>query len=158
LVSEDRLAALRLRFDSAVLDLRGLLLDLRGDDWARVCSGDGWPVALEGLHVALGYRRQGGFLDDAFVRGTPNRFSWDETNDLNAQIARRRRPDPRFVLRFLEEEAGRMHDRLAAFAPSDLARPTIDYEGRVLTLDQFIRGFVIGHTEGHTASIRGALA
>ena len=154
---QGRLEGLHIRFDDAVLGLRGMLTNLRDEDWARICVGEAWPVALEALHVALGYRRQRGLLDDAFVRGTPYRFTWEETNELNALIARRRRPDPRFVMRFLEEEAGRMRDRLREFTTADLDRPTIHYEGRALTLDQFIRGFVIGHTEGHAASIRAAL-
>jgi len=156
-VAEDRLALLRTRFDAAATALRDLLAGLDADDWARVCGAEGWSVALEGLHVALGYRRQRGFLDDAFLRHRPARFDWDETHELNAMIAGRRRPNPRFVTRFLEEEESKTRERMSQFLATDLERPTIEYEGRMLTLDQFIRGFLIGHVEGHTKSIRGAL-
>ena len=156
-VAEDRLATLSARFDAALAALRELLASLEPGDWTAVCSGEGWPVALEGLHVGLGLRRQRGFLDDAFVRGTPAQFDWDETHELNAQIARRRYPHPDFVVRFFEDEARKTRERLSQLTAADLQRPTIGYEGRLLTLDQFIRGFFIAHVEGHTASIRAAL-
>jgi len=156
-VAADRFAVLKKRFDDALRALHELLASLKEDDWTRICSAEGWPVALEGLHIGLGLRRQGGFLDDAFVRGKPARFSWDETNDLNAMIAKRRRPSPHFVIRFVLEEAERVHARLAKLTSADLERATIDYEGRVLTLDQFMRGFLIGQVEGHTESIRNAI-
>jgi len=156
-VADDRLADLRVRFNASAATLSLLLSGLAPDDWSRVCTAEGWPVALEGLHVALGYRRQRGFLEDAFVRGRPARFDWDETHELNAQIAGRRRPNAHFVMRFLEDEAAKTRQRLEQFTTADLDRPTIDYEGRTLTLDQFIRGFLIGHVDGHTRSIRAAL-
>ena len=157
-MADDRLTQLRARFTASAADLSDLLSGLAPDDWARVCTAEGWPVALEGLHVALGYRRQRGFLEDAFVRGRPARFDWDETHELNAEIARRRRPNAGFVVRFLADEAAKTRERLDQFTAADLERPTIDYEGRTLTLDQFIRGFLIGHVDGHTKSIRAALA
>jgi DinB family protein len=158
LVAEERLATLTARFDAALEALRVLLAGLSATDWTRVCGAEGWPVALEGLHVGLGLRRQRGFLDDAFINRKPAQFDWDETHELNAQIARRRHPHPDFVMRFYEDEARKTRDRLSQLEPADLQRPTIGYEGRMLTLDQFIRGFFIGHVEGHTASIRDGLA
>ena len=157
-MGDDRLSALIARFDDSVRALQELLGGLAADDWARVCRAEGWSVGLQGLHVALGFRRQQGFLDDAFVRGKPARFDWRETHALNAQIAGRRRPSRRFVMRFLDEEAGRVRERLAILKAEDLDRTAIDYEGRLLTLDQFIRGFLIGHVEGPpSASIRAAV-
>ncbi len=44
------------------------------------------------------------------------------------------------ALGFLGEEARRGDARLASLADADLERPVIAYDGRMLTLDQFIRG------------------
>jgi hypothetical protein len=157
-MAEDRLVTLAAQFDAALAALREVLAGVSSDEWTKVCTAEGWPVALVGLHVGLGLRRQRGFLDDAFVRGKPAQFDWDETHELNAQIARRRYPHPEFVARFFEDEARKTRERLAELTAADLQRPTIAYQGRMLTLEQFIRGFFIGHVVGHTASIRQALA
>src|SRR5438270_13830247 len=75
-----------LRERIAALDL--LVADADDALWARICPGEGWPVGLETYHIGLGLARQGGWIIDRLGGAPPHDFSWDDTNELNAVVAR----------------------------------------------------------------------
>ena len=77
----------------AAIEEAATTIDALADDaWDRRCEGEGWPVAVTALHIALGLRRQASFIALALRGDPPFAFDWEATHALNARVAARGLP------------------------------------------------------------------
>lgn len=126
-------------------------------DWERPCEGEGWSLGLVAYHIARGFDRQTGWVEDLVRGGDPHAFSWDETNALNESIARRHpRPSRDDVLRTARNAISRLRDAVGSLGDADLARPVFTYEGKERHIDWLLVRLMPRHADGHLASIAAA--
>jgi DinB family protein len=135
-----------------------LVRDRPDEHWARICPGEGWPVGLETYHVGLGLARQGGWIVDRIGGAPPHDFSWDETNQLNALVARTEgwRVQGN-VLVFLREQTDRVARLLLRLSPADWETDAMTYNGKRRSAEFVMRVIALRHIDDHTRSIRAGL-
>src|SRR5260370_34357694 len=101
------------------------LAPLEVEQWRRPCEGEGWPLGLVASHIGLGLDRQAGWIEEHAQSGAAHAFSWDETNGLNADNARRRGLLSRMsAMRFVRDRAEHI-PRLAPRLPQEPLPPTV---------------------------------
>ena len=142
-----------------VADLERTLSRIDAQLWGRRCEAEGWSIGLVASHIGLGLDRQAGWIEEHARSGVAHAFSWDETNDLNAENARRRGILSRMsATRFLRDRA----DRVASLARS-LTDPQLDavvftYEGKGRTAEWVLSVLACRHIDEHHRSIKATLA
>ncbi|HLQ04791.1 MAG TPA: DinB family protein [Verrucomicrobiae bacterium] len=134
------------------------LAPLEVEQWRRPCEGEGWPLGLVASHIGLGLDRQAGWIEEHGRSGQPHAFNWDETNELNAENARRRGLLSKMsALRFLRDRA----DHIAAIARSltdeQLDAVVFSYEEKGRTAEWVISVLACRHIDEHHRSIKAAL-
>lgn len=128
------------------------------EQWRRTCATEGWPVGLVAFHIALGIERQGGWIENALEGGPVHEFSWDQTDEMNAAVARAGiLPSRPFVLAGLAAAAERLRARLQNMSDSDAERTALSYKSRDLSVQVLMQVFM-RHVDEHHASIRKAVA
>ena len=134
------------------------LAPLDVEQWRRPCEGEGWPLGLVASHIGLGLDRQAGWIEEHSLSGEPHAFSWGETNELNAENARRRGLLSKMsALRFLRDRA----DHIAAIARSltdeQLDAVVFSHEEKGRTAEWVISVLACRHIDEHHRSIKAAL-
>src|SRR4029078_8438112 len=82
------------------------LAQLGFEEWRRPCEGEGWPLGLVASHIGLGLDRQAAWKEEHAHPRADHALSWEETNELNAENARRRGLLSRMsALRFVRDRA-----------------------------------------------------
>jgi hypothetical protein len=152
----DRCAAAIL---SRISDLEKTLAPLGFEEWRRPCEGEGWPLGLVASHIGLGLDRQAGWIEEYARSGVPHAFSWDETNELNAENARRRGLLSRMsAMRFVRDRAERIAGLTRALTDEQLDAIVFSYQDKGRTAEWVISVLACRHIDEHHRSIRAALA
>lgn len=145
---------LRAKVSEIIATLEGM----SDDQWRRTCAAEGWPVGLVAFHIALGLERQGGWIENALEGGPVHEFSWDQTDEMNAAVAKAGiLPSRQFVLAGLPAAAERFRALLQNMSDSDLDRIALSHAGKDLSVQVLMKVFM-RHIDEHAASVRNALA
>ncbi len=140
-------------------DLVSTLEPLGLDEWRRVCEAEGWPLGLVAAHVGLGLDRQAGWIEAHLRSGERHAFSWDETNELNAENARRRGLVAKAsALRFLRDRASRIAALASRLTDAQLDAIVFSYQDKGRTAEWLISVLACRHIDEHHRSIRATLA
>jgi hypothetical protein len=141
-----------------ITDLERTLTPLDVEQWRRPCEGEGWPLGLVASHIGLGLDRQAGWIEEHARSGTAHAFSWDETNEMNAENARRRGLLSRMsALRFLRDRAERIASLARGLTDQQLDAIVYTYDGRGRSAEWLLSVLVCRHIDEHHRSIRAAV-
>ncbi|HEY3217962.1 MAG TPA: DinB family protein [Candidatus Limnocylindria bacterium] len=141
-----------------IADLERTLAPLDVEQWRRPCAREGWPLGLVASHVGLGLDRQAGWIEEHALSGKAHAFSWDETNELNAENARRRGLLSKMsALRFLRDRAERVATLARGLTHDQLDALVFTYDDRGRTAEWVLSVLACRHIEEHHRSIRTAL-
>jgi hypothetical protein len=142
-----------------IAELEHTLAPLGIEDWRRPCEGEGWPVGLVASHIGLGLDRQAGWIEEHARSGEPHAFSWDETNELNAENARRRGLLSRMsALRFVRDRAERIAALARRLTDDQLDAVVFVSGGKGRTAEWVLSVLACRHLDDHHRSIKAALA
>jgi len=134
------------------------LAPLDVEQWRRPCEGEGWPLGLVASHIGLGLDRQAGWIEEHARSGVAHAFSWDETNELNAENARRRGLLSKMsALRFLRDRADRIATLARSLTDEQLDAVVFSYQDRGRTAEWVLATLVCRHIDEHHRSIRAAV-
>lgn len=134
------------------------LARLSDEQWRRRAGAEGWPVGLVAFHIALGFERQAGWIEQALKGGPPHQFSWDVTDQMNAAVANAEiLPSKPFVLAGLPVAAARLCALLRAVSDADLARVALASGGKTASIESLMKKRMMQHVREHAASIRDAV-
>ena len=142
-----------------IAELEHTLASVDIERWQRPCPSEGWPLGLVASHVGLGLDRQAGWIEEHARSGVPFAFSWDETNQLNAENARRRGLLSKMsALRFIRDRADRIASLARSLTDEQLDAVVFSYEGKPRTAEWVVKILAARHIDEHHRSIRDALA
>ena len=142
-----------------IADLERTLAPLGIEEWRRPCEGEGWPLGLVASHIGLGLDRQAGWIEEHARSGEPHAFSWGETNELNAENARRRGLLSRMsALRFVRDRAERIAALARGLTDEQLDAIVFTYQDKSRTAEWVISVLACRHIDEHHRSIKAALA
>lgn len=142
-----------------VAELERTLTPVDIEHWQRPCSAERWPLGLVASHVGLGLDRQAGWIEEHARSGEAFAFSWDETNMLNADNARRRGLLSKMsALRFVRDRAERIASLARSLTDAQLDAVVYTYEGKGRSAEWVITVLAARHIDEHTRSIRDTLA
>lgn len=143
---------------SRITELERTLAPLDLQQWRRPCEGEGWPLGLVALHVGLGLDRQAGWIEEHARSGEAHAFSWDETNELNAENARRRGILSKMTaLRFLRDRADRIASLARSLTDEQLDGIVFSHQDKGRTAEWVLSVLACRHIDEHHRSIRAAL-
>lgn len=141
-----------------VAELEQTLAPLDVEEWRRPCEDEGWPLGLVASHIGLGLDRQAGWIEEHSRSGEPHAFSWDETNELNAENARRRGLLSRMTsLRFLRDRAERIASLARGLSDEQLDAIVFSHQDKGRTAEWVLSVLACRHIDEHHRSIRAAL-
>ncbi len=141
-----------------IAELEKTLTPLDVEEWRRPCEGEGWPLGLVASHIGLGLDRQAGWIEEHSRSGEPHAFSWDETNELNAENARRRGLLSRMTaLRFLRDRAERIASLARGLSDEQLDAIVFSYQDKGRSAEWVLSVLACRHIDEHHRSIRAAL-
>ena len=141
-----------------IAELERTLGPLDVEQWRRPCEGEGWPLGLVASHIGLGLDRQAGWIEEHARSGEAHAFSWDETNQLNAENARRRGLLTKMsALRFVRDRADRLARLARSLTDERLDAHVYSYEGKGRSAEWVIAVLACRHIDEHHRSIRAAL-
>ena len=141
-----------------IAELERTLAPLDIERWRRPCESEGWPLALVASHIGLGLDRQAGWIEEHARSGRPHAFSWDETNELNAENARRRGLLSKVsALRFLRDRADRIATLARSLTDEQLDAVVFSYTDRDRSAEWVMSVLACRHVDEHHRSIRAAL-
>jgi uncharacterized damage-inducible protein DinB len=154
-----RMADLAAQVEAANQQLIDMVECCSDEQWQRRSASEGWTVGVLAHHVALAYEPIADMVQAVADGREPDAFTPGRQADLNAEHAREyaRVGKPETV------EALRRHGAVAAdmvrhLRDAQLTRTTKAFGGKEMTVEQLIRGAVIGHPQQHLASIREAIS
>ena len=143
---------------SRISELERTLATLGVEEWRRPCEGEGWPLGLVASHIGLGLDRQAAWIEEHAHSGSAHEFSWDETNELNAENARRRGLLSRMsAMRFVRDRAERIASLARALSDKQLDAIVFSYQGKGRTAEWVISVLACRHIDEHHRSIKAAL-
>ncbi|OLC54948.1 MAG: hypothetical protein AUH85_10485 [Chloroflexi bacterium 13_1_40CM_4_68_4] len=152
----ERAARLGAEIDERVTKLRQRLGAIAEEDLGRARGVEGWTAGLILLHIALGLRRQAGWIDRARQGRTPTYFHWDLTHRLNARMARdHARPSRRQVEECIALGHDRMRRALARMSEDDLSREALVVGERRVSVAVVLSRIVLRHIDDHLVSLDG---
>lgn len=155
----DRGKALADTLSEKIREVIATLEPLSGEQWRRTCSAEGWPVGLVAYHITLAIEHQGGWIEEATRGGEPHRFSWDDTNELNAVVAKAGiLPSKLLVLAALPATTERMCGLLRTMTDDQLDQDAFSYNAKGRSAEFVVKVITMRHIEDHASSIRAALA
>jgi hypothetical protein len=141
-----------------VADLERTLARLGIEEWRRTCAAEGWPLGLVASHIGLGLDRQAGWIEEHARSGTPHAFSWDETNELNAENARRRGIlSPLSAMRFLRDRAERLATLARSLSDAQLDAVVFSYQDKGRTAEWVLSVLACRHIDEHHRSIKATI-
>lgn len=145
-------------FEAACRDLEDTIERVPDDRWQAPTPGDGRQVNVVAHHAAAAHRYIAGMVQ-AMAAGQPASVSSEQIDLGNAQHARQfagcSKTD---VLETHRQAAAEATAMLRGLTDEQLASTGELLIGRRLTVEQAIRGVLIGHPRAHAGSIRAALA
>lgn len=142
-----------------IAELERTLAPLDLQQWRRPCEGEGWPLGLVASHVGLGLDRQASWIEEHARSGEAHAFSWDETNELNAENARRRGVLSKMTaLRFLRDRADRIASLARGLTDAQLDAIVFTYADKGRTAEWVLSVLACRHIDEHHRSITSALA
>lgn len=143
---------------SRIGELERTLAPVSFEEWRRACEGEGWPVGLVASHIGLGLDRQAAWIEEHAHSGTAHAFSWDETNALNAENARRRGLLSRMsATRFVRDRAERLASLARDLTDAQLDAIVFSHQGTGRSAEWVISVLACRHIDEHHRSIRAAL-
>jgi hypothetical protein len=139
--------------------LEHTLAPLGTEDWRRMCAAESWPLGLVASHIGLGLDRQAGWIEEHARSGTAHPFSWDETNELNAENAKRRGLISKTsALRFVRDRAERIASLARVLTDEQLDAVVFSYDGKGRTAEWVLSVLACRHIDEHHRSIKAAIA
>ena len=143
---------------SRIGDVVETLAPLGPEDWRRQCEVEGWPLGLVASHIGLGLDRQAAWIEEHAHSGAVHAFSWDETNELNAENARRRGLLSRTsAIRFLRDRAERIARLARGLTDEQLDAIVFVHEDKGRTAEWVISVLACRHIDQHHRSIKAAI-
>jgi hypothetical protein len=141
-----------------ITELERTLVPLDIEQWRMPCEGEGWPLGLIASHVGLGLDRQAAWIEEHALSGQTHVFSWDETNGMNAENARRRGLLSKMTaLRFLRDRAQRIATLARSLSDEQLDAVVYRYNEKGRSAEWVLTVLACGHIDEHHRSIRVAL-
>lgn len=141
-----------------VTELERTLAPLGTLEWRRPCAAEGWPLGLVASHIGLGLDRQAGWIEEHARSGEPHAFSWDETNGLNAENAKRRGLLSKMsATRFVRDRAEHIAALARELTDAQLDAVVFSYEGKGRTAEWVLSVLACRHIDEHHRSIRAAV-
>jgi len=142
-----------------ITELERTLAPLGSLEWRKPCLAEGWPLGLVASHIGLGLDRQMGWIEEHARSGEAHAFSWDETNGLNAENAKRRGLLSKMsAMRFVRDRAERVASLARDLTDAQLDAVVFSYEGKGRTAEWVIAVLACRHIDEHHRSIKAALA
>ena len=142
-----------------ITELERTLAPLGIEAWRRPCAAEGWSLGLVASHVGLGLDRQAGWIEEHARSGAPHAFSWDETNELNAENAKRRGLLSKMsATRFVRDRAERLASLARVLTDEQLDAVVFSHEGKGRTAEWVLAVLACRHIDEHHRSIKAALA
>jgi len=143
---------------SRITELEKTLAPLGFEEWRRPCDSERWPLGLVASHIGLGLDRQAAWIEEHAHSGTTHEFNWDETNELNAENARRRGLLSRMsAMRFVRDRAERIASLARGLSEEQLDAIVFSYQGKGRTAEWVISVLACRHIDEHHRSIKAAL-
>ena len=153
----ERKEQLAREIDERVTAARDRLAAITDEDLGQARGAEGWSAGLILLHIALGLRRQAGWIDRALQGRTPTHFHWDLTHRLNARMARdHARPSRRQVEDCIALGHERMRQALARMSEDDLAREALVVGEQRVSIAVVLSRIVLRHLDDHLVSLEAA--
>jgi hypothetical protein len=141
-----------------IADLERTLAPLDIEQWRRPCEGEGWPLGLVASHIGLGLDRQADWIEEHARSGGAHAFSWDETNALNAENARRRGLLSKMsALRFVRDRAERIATLARGLTDVQLDAVVFAYQEKGRSAEWVLSVLACRHIDEHHRSIRATL-
>ena len=142
-----------------ITELERTLAPLGIEDWRRPCAAEGWPLGLVASHIGLGLDRQAGWIEEHARSGAPHAFSWDETNELNAENAKRRGLLSKMsATRFVRDRADRLASLARVLTDEQLDAVVFSHEGKGRTAEWVLSVLACRHIDEHHRSIKASIA
>jgi len=124
-------------------------------DWAKICEGETWPVAVVAYHVAAGHRVVAGWIEELLAGGVS--LTRDELDAANrAMAAQRADVTPAEVVDVSRRNVQMLAATLRRLSDDDL-RATAPFGpagGTMVPVDHVAGSR--SHLDGHLASMRAA--
>lgn len=127
-------------------------------DWRRETDAERRPVGLVAFHIARGFQRQAEFVEAVRDGTGPHRFSWAETDALNAAIADAHpSPGRDEVVALARAGVDRIAAALGAMDDEKLRTPAFVFEERERDPVWVAGRLATGHARGHLESIAATI-
>jgi hypothetical protein len=155
----DRAVRLADEFEERFATLDRLLQPLTAEQWALLCSGEGWPVGYVAHHIGQGIARPRGWIEQVLIVGEePFAFEWDVTHELNRRRSGRLGLPPRDeTLRFLKVTADHFAALVRSLSEEQLGRIGFA-QGEARRDVAWVVKLVMRHIDEHRVGILGAIA
>jgi hypothetical protein len=141
-----------------ITELERTLAPLGIEEWRRPCAAEGWSLGLVASHIGLGLDRQAGWIEEHARSGAPHAFSWDETNELNAENAKRRGLLSKMnATRFVRDRAERLASLARVLTDEQLDAVVFSHEGKGRTAEWVLAVLACRHIDEHHRSIKNTL-
>jgi hypothetical protein len=156
----ERAAAHAERFERAHQEIVATVANLSEADWVLLCPNENRTVAALAHHIADAYL----FEIEAFramaERRAGEAFAWEGIHRANAEGAQTHECcDRAETIALLNANAARTVAIVRSFTNEQLEETGVYVEGLpCLTVAEWLDSILVGHVEGHLASIRAALA
>jgi uncharacterized damage-inducible protein DinB len=157
----ERARALAERYEQANGDLIAEVERSSGGAWGKQCSNEGWSVAVTAHHVAIQTAPVAGIVH-AIATGQPlppitMEMIHQGNEEHAAQYANCTQAETAELLRTSGADAARMVRGLTDEQLDRSAELSL-LGGASMSAQQFAENILIGHVEGHLASIRQAVS
>lgn len=138
-------------------DLVSLVNGCSVEQWSRITSEEGWPVGVAMLHMAEVIGNVAGLAKmDASAPALS--LSNEQIDGMNAQrVAERAGVSQAEVAGLLQANGAELAGVAANLTSDQLGRVVLNVGGQELSLGDSIRFAVLGHLQGHAASVRATI-
>ncbi len=153
-----KIEAFAKQFEEKVQEAITTIEKFSDTDWKKITEVEKWPVGVTAHHFAGSL----GPISDAIkalVAGRSLGFSMDMLDEMNARHAKEyANCTKKETIDLLKENAAAAAGVLRGLRDDQLAKSGVVAAGAPpMTVEQFITGGLIGHINGHLASIRKAV-
>jgi len=148
--------ALAKEFEAKVKDATALLERLSDADWKKTTAAEKWTVAATAHHVAGSYQPIIGIIKGIAAGATPQHFTMQMLDEMNAQHAKEfaacSRPE---TIALYKKEAAGAVAFVRGLSDADLAKSGTVFAGMPpMSGEAMVKMALLGHIDEHFGSIR----
>lgn len=127
------------------------------DAWQRTTQEEGWTVAALAHHIAAGHEGISGLVQAVAAKQAVPPLTLEAINEGNAQAAQEHaQADRAEVLQLARDGGAKAAAALRGLDEAALDH-TVDLLGTQTSAAQIAENILIGHVEGHLASLRASV-